>query len=105
MFIGGTLRESVIDDINSSPYFSVLIDGSTDSSVKEKELMYLLFAKGDGSTAGQFFGMKDVVDASASGINAVLVSVFDNLGVDNWSSKLVVFVLMELLSILVFDVI
>ena len=36
MFIGETLRESVIDDINSSPYFSVLIDGSTDSSVKEK---------------------------------------------------------------------
>ena len=33
--------------------------------------------------------MKDVVDASAFGIKAVLVTVFDNLGVDNWSSKLV----------------
>ena len=51
--------------------------------------MYLLFAKGDGSTACQFFGTRDVVDASASGIKAVLVSVFDNLGVDNGPSKLV----------------
>ena len=68
------MRESVIDDINSSHYFSVLIDGSTDSSVKKKELMYLLFAKGNGSTACQFFGMKDVVDASTSGIKAACAS-------------------------------
>ena len=38
-----TLKENVTDQLKSSPYFSILMDGSTDSSVKDKELMYVLY--------------------------------------------------------------
>ena len=43
------------------------MDDSTDSSVKEKELMYVRFFGHSGITQCRFFCIKDVADATAPG--------------------------------------
>ena len=41
-FIGGAISKEHSDDVNESNFCSVLIDGSTDSSVMEQEAVFIL---------------------------------------------------------------
>ena len=88
VLIGETLRQAVAEGIKSSTYFSVLMDGSTDCSVVEKELVYVLFVKAD-RTECLFFCIKNIADATALGIKAVLEKALTELDVEEWQSKLV----------------
>ena len=89
VIIGETLPEYVIEQLKSSPYFAILMDGSTDSSIKEKELMYVLYAASSTKMECQFICIKDVADATAPGIKALIEATFSEYGIDNWRSKLV----------------
>ena len=51
----GKCFQGVINEINFSRYIAVLMDGSTDSSVTEKELIYVLLVKADGNVVHPFF--------------------------------------------------
>jgi len=73
----------------SSRYFAILMDGSTDSSVTEKELVHVLFVCADGRAKCCFFCMKDVADATAPGIKTLLENTLADLGVEDWQWRLV----------------
>lgn len=58
------------------------MDGSTDSSVVEKEFVYVMFIGSDGKVECRFFQLKDVPDATASGIRSLLLESFAKFGID-----------------------
>ena len=78
-----------MNELKSSRYFAILMDGSTDSSVTEKELVYVLFVCADGRAKCCFFCMKDVADATAPGIKTVLENALADLGAEDWQWSLV----------------
>lgn len=54
--ISTVIYKTIIDDLNSQEYFSVLIDGSTDVAIKEQEIIYVKFIK-DGKPTIHFLGL------------------------------------------------
>ena len=55
MIIGQLLERQVLDKIKMSQYFTILIDETTDISVTEKELIYLMTITPKGTTEMHFF--------------------------------------------------
>ena len=89
MLIGETFREAALNELKMSRYFAILMDSSTDSSVKEKELVYVLFVCADGKVKCCLLCMKDVADATAPGIKTLLENALADLGVEDWQRRLV----------------
>ena len=88
--VGETMRDSVLQEMKSSKFMTILIDGSTDSSVKEKELMYVSYVSAEqGCVQAHFLALKDVADCTATGLIQCIDETFISLGVNNWRSKLV----------------
>ena len=56
-FISEVIRNEIAVDLNKTPYLSVIIDGATDSSVKEQELVYVQHASG-GRIKTTFIGIE-----------------------------------------------
>ena len=83
------MQVDVVDQLKSSPYFAISVDGSTNCSVVEKEFVYVSYVRPDGKTNCQFLCIKDVADATATGIKDMLEKAFTDLGLEDWSSKLV----------------
>jgi hypothetical protein len=81
-------------------FFSILIDGATDSSVTENELIYLRFVE-DGKPVNHYFSIENVEHADAAGIVQTIEQAFVKKGLENWKDKLIGFVQTEPLSILV----
>ena len=52
---GEILKETLVDDLLSAKYYSVLMDGSTDASVTEQELIYVLYLSKNGRPHVKFF--------------------------------------------------
>ena len=48
---GEVLKESFVEDLLRANYYSILVDGSTDSNVIEQELIYVIFFKQLNSTS------------------------------------------------------
>ncbi len=83
VLIGECMRDIVLDSVRQSHYLAVLIDGSTDSSVVEKELVYVMCVGPEGKAQCCFFlQLKDVLDATAPGILKLLVETFATFGID-----------------------
>ena len=61
------MQEPVIDGLKSARGFSLLIDGSTYSSVTEKELVYVRFIGLIGDIEVHFLALKNMQDATAVG--------------------------------------
>ena len=80
--IGESIRGSVLNTLRKSRYLAVLMDGSTDSSVVEKELIYMMFIGTDGKVECRIFQLKNVPDATAPGIKNLLLESFANCGID-----------------------
>ena len=74
--IGESMRDSVLDTLRKLRYLAVLMDGSTDSSVVEKEVIYMMFIGTDGKVQCRFFQLKNVPDATALGIKYLLLESF-----------------------------
>ena len=49
VLIGESMRDNLLASVHESGYLAVLMDGSTDSSVVEKELIYVMFIGCDGN--------------------------------------------------------
>ena len=58
------------------------MDGSTDSSVVEKELTFVMYVGSDGKPECRFFQLKDVPDETASRIRSLVLHSFEKFGVD-----------------------
>ena len=82
ILIGESMRDNVLVSVRKLRYLAVLMDGSTDSSVVEKELVYVMFIGSDGKVECRYFQLKDVPDATASGIRSLLQESFAKFGID-----------------------
>ncbi len=86
--ISGVMQAGITDCLNSVEFFSLLLDGSTDISTTEQEIVYVRFLK-DGKPFNIFLGLMSITDASANGLALHLDTFLTNLGIQNWKSKLV----------------
>lgn len=73
-----------------SPKRSSLIDGATDTSVTENELIYVRFLD-EGKPVNHYLGVEDIQNANATGILQTIETAFERSNVDNWKDKLVGF--------------
>ncbi len=85
---GEYLSKTLTNDLKEAKFYSVLTDGTTDCSVTEKELVYVLYfnPKQTGENIGvklAFLCLKDVKKADAPGIKSVIESSFASLGITN----------------------
>ena len=87
-FIGKVLREDLKNLISKSNYYSVLSDGSTDSSVTEQETIYILFICG-GVPVLKYFSIESVKVADSAGLKETLEKAFLRFGFKNYYDKLV----------------
>ena len=81
-------REKLITNLSKIRYYSVLNDGSTDSSVTEQELVYALFLE-DGFPQVKFLSIESVSSADAAGILESLKESFNRLGITPFTDRIV----------------
>lgn len=70
------MKDDLKKDLAQSPYYSIYIDGSTDNTVVERELMYISFLH-EGTPIMKFLSIKDVAHAHALGITEVINNTLD----------------------------
>ena len=73
---GGILKESLVNDLLNTNYYSVLKDGSTDSSVVEQELVYIIFLN-KGVPKVKFSSIESVQSANTEGLLSSLKDSFE----------------------------
>lgn len=86
--IGTVTRESLKADLEKVHYYSVLNDGSTDISVTEQELVYVLFLK-DGAPVIKFLGVESPEQADAEGLQNSITRAFSRIDIPCFSDRLV----------------
>ena len=74
--------------ISKSNYYSVLSDGSKDSSVTEQETIYILFICG-GVPVFKYFSIESVKIANSAGLKETLEKAFLRFAFKNYYDKLV----------------
>lgn len=82
-----SVKRLIEDDLH---FYSILIDGATDSSVTENELIYLRFVE-NGKPVNHYFSIEDVEHATAEGILQKIEESFDRNRLPNWKDKLIGF--------------
>ena len=65
--ISSVMQNNVIENVKSGEFFSLLLDGSTDVSATEKEIVYVRIIE-DGKPLIVFLGLMSVKDRTAEGI-------------------------------------
>lgn len=86
--IGEIEKNKLIDNFKKVRYYSVLNDGSTDSSVTEQELVYALFLE-DGFPRVKFLSIESVASADAAGILESIKESFTRLGITPFTDRIV----------------
>lgn len=86
--IATIIQQNKVNHLKSTEFFSLLIDGSTDVSVKEQEIVHIKYLE-NGMPVTLFLGLIEVENGTAEGILEGLGSFFSQLGVANWKTKLV----------------
>ena len=75
-YIGKVMLEDLQELICKANYFSVLSDGSTDSSVSEQETIYILFIC-EGTPVLKYLSIESVRKVDAHGLKAMLETAFN----------------------------
>ena len=91
MTLGETMKDALKEELSSAEFVTVLVDGSTDCSVTEKELVYARFVNGIGHVCTKMIALKDVARANADGLLRVLSDSFIDAGLTDYTQKLVGF--------------
>eukprot|EP00731_Ephydatia_muelleri_P006686 Em0003g934a len=76
-------HDDTFDEIRASRFVTVSLDGSTDSSVQEKEIIYVTFINADGHPKCKFFCLADVSDATSIGNKTLLMETCAKLDLRN----------------------
>lgn len=80
-------RNNIRENLKNAKFLSIMSDGSTDSSVKEEELVYVRFCH-KGKIESKFVGIKSVEKADALHISNAISTIMEGV-CDDWGSKLV----------------
>ena len=86
--IGDVHHRSLKEKLAKARYYSVLNDESSDTSVSEKELVYVLFLD-DGKPKIEFLSIEDVKNADTAGIQECIAESFQRIGITKFSEKMV----------------
>ena len=89
--IGLTMRDSVLTSLKQARYFSLLIDGSTDSSITEKEQTYVKFVDSNGEVKCHFLSLNNVPDGTAQGLRTGMDKTLTNLDIADYKERFVAF--------------
>jgi hypothetical protein len=73
LVFGKTVWEPIRQDLLSSPFYSVMVDETTDVDVKNELIMYIRFLK-DGKSATHFARIVDIPDGKAHTIKQCIVN-------------------------------
>ena len=88
MSIAEELNGENLEKISRCNFFSLLCDGSTDSSITEKELMYILFLDPDTHEIKLvFFSLKSALTQTADGLMETFLQAFDEKQISARSKK------------------
>lgn len=79
---------SVVDKLNEQEFFSILLDGSTDKSTIEQEIVYARLLDINLKPYNMFLGLMPVKGACAIDIADELGDFLDRLGVTDWKGRL-----------------
>ena len=85
---GQVLKDNMVQDLLNAKYYSILMDGSTDSSVTEQELIYILFLSKNGIPEVKFFSIESVKSADAEGLKSSLKEAFERIGISCFENRL-----------------
>ena len=85
--IGTSIHQKLLEDIEKCNYFTLLMDGSTDSSFTEQELIYVLFLDSKGTPSLKFLSIKNIKHTHAYGLKGLIVQAFERLKLMNWEKK------------------
>ena len=87
-YIAKDIQNSLIDDLSKASFYSILSDGSTDSSVTEQELVFVLYLL-DGVPSTKFLSIESVEHGNAEGIYQSIKKAFERIGILDLSKHVV----------------
>jgi len=84
MLMGNDVIRQVLNVIQKSPYFSIIVDETTDVSTKEQVSMCLRYLESDLNVSKKFLGMYKVSSTTGETLTQVIIDVLTrcNLSVD-----------------------
>ena len=85
-YIAAAEKEEFMKAFGEGSYFSVLSDGSTDNSVLEQELVYVLFLY-QGKPRVTFLDIETPKSADAAGIFDCITNAFQRIGLENFTDR------------------
>ena len=86
--IADTYYQELIENLSKARYYSILNDGSSDTSVSEKELVYVLFLE-DRFLKIKFVCKENVTNTNAVGILDCIKELFHRLGITDIYKRIV----------------
>ena len=86
--VGEAMKEDLVKDILNTPYYSILTDGSTDASILEQEVLYVLFLSSSGVPVLEFLSVDTPQHAHADGLKQCIEDSFQHIGITPLSSRL-----------------
>ena len=87
-YITAVEQDELAKALSKGSYFSVLSDGSTDNSVLERELVYVLFLY-QGKPRVTFLDIETPKSGDAKGILDFITKAFERIGLENYTDGLV----------------
>lgn len=87
-FIAKQLKASLEEILLKARYYSILTDGSTDTSVTEQELIYIMLLNEDGRAVLKFLSIENPPVADAIHLVECIREAFHRIGVVDFSSHL-----------------
>ena len=82
-YIGRVVKDSLATDLAKSRYYACLNDGSTDSTVIEQEMVYVLFLY-EGTPTVKYFSIESVKSADAEGVKDSIQEAFNRFGITSY---------------------
>ena len=88
VYIGKVMHEDLKKLISKANYFSLLSNGSADSTVTEQKTIYVLFIC-EGTPVPKYLSIENVKNADAPGLKSTLEVAFNCFGITHYCDKLV----------------
>lgn len=79
--IAETLQQDATEDIKRSPYISILADGSTDTTIKEQEIVYVRYIS-DGEAKTRFVSLEELNSSDAKGVKEGIDTGLNRIGLN-----------------------
>ena len=86
-YIAEAERNKIREMLKSTRFLSIMSDGSTDSAVKEEELVYIRWSH-KGKIESKFVGIKSVQKADAAHITNAIKAIMESV-CNDWENKMV----------------